>query len=77
MLETSEALLKFLSSLAVRFKPASLPALAYCRVQSRKRWVILVSNKPLNFSPDATTIQDVKAVWPAVVQFAGSIGIKL
>lgn len=32
---------------------------------------------PLNFSLDAATIQDVKSVWPAIVQFAGSIGIKL
>ena len=32
---------------------------------------------PLNFSLDAATIQDLKAVWPAIVQFAGSIGIKL
>jgi hypothetical protein len=36
----------------------------------------VVSN-PLNFSLDATTIQDLKTVWPAIVQFAGSIGIKL
>ncbi len=36
----------------------------------------VVSN-PLNFSLDAATIQDLKTVWPAVVQFAGSIGIKL
>ncbi|HMD20943.1 MAG TPA: hypothetical protein VKH40_11500 [Alloacidobacterium sp.] len=32
---------------------------------------------PLNFSLDAATIQDLKTVWPAIVQFAGSIGIKL
>jgi hypothetical protein len=32
---------------------------------------------PLNFSLDAATVQDLKAVWPAVVEFAGSIGIKL
>lgn len=32
---------------------------------------------PLNFSLDATTIEDLKAVWPAMVQFAGSLGIKL
>ena len=32
---------------------------------------------PLNFSLDMTTIQDLKAVWPAMVQFAGSLGIKL
>lgn len=32
---------------------------------------------PLNFTLDAVTIQDLKAVWPAIVQFAGSIGIKL
>jgi hypothetical protein len=32
---------------------------------------------PLNFSLDAVTVQDLRAVWPAVVQFAGSIGIKL
>jgi len=36
----------------------------------------VVSN-PLNFSLDAATIQDLKAVWPAMVQFAGSLGIKL
>lgn len=36
----------------------------------------VVSN-PLNFSLDAATIQDLKTVWPAIVQFAGSIGIKL
>ena len=36
-----------------------------------------VVTNPLNFSLDATTIQDLKAVWPAIVQFAGSIGIKL
>jgi len=32
---------------------------------------------PSNFSLDAATIQDLKTVWPAIVQFAGSIGIKL
>lgn len=32
---------------------------------------------PLNFSLDAATLQDLKTVWPAIVQFAGSIGIKL
>jgi hypothetical protein len=32
---------------------------------------------PLNFALDAATVQDLKAVWPAIVQFAGSIGIKL
>ena len=32
---------------------------------------------PLNFSLDAATIEDLKAVWPAMVQFAGSLGIKL
>ncbi len=36
-----------------------------------------VVTNPLNFSLDAATIQDLKAVWPAIVQFAGSIGIKL
>lgn len=36
----------------------------------------VVSN-PLNFSLDAATIRDLKAVWPAMVQFAGSLGIKL
>ena len=32
---------------------------------------------PMNFSLDATTIQDLKTVWPAIVQFAASIGIKM
>jgi hypothetical protein len=32
---------------------------------------------PLNFSLDVATVQDLKAVWPAVVQFAASLGIKL
>jgi len=32
---------------------------------------------PLNFSLDAATIQDLKTVWPAIVLFSGSIGIKL
>lgn len=32
---------------------------------------------PLNISLDAATIQDLKVVWPAIVQFAKSIGIKL
>ena len=32
---------------------------------------------PLNLSLDAATIQDLKTVWPAIVQFAASIGIKL
>jgi hypothetical protein len=32
---------------------------------------------PLNFSLDAATVQDLKTIWPAVVQFAASIGIKL
>jgi hypothetical protein len=36
-----------------------------------------VATNPLNFPLDAATIQDLKAVWPAIVQFAGSIGIKL
>ncbi|QNI31609.1 hypothetical protein H7849_21485 [Alloacidobacterium dinghuense] len=36
-----------------------------------------VVTNPLNFSLDIATIQDLKAVWPAMVQFAGSLGIKL
>jgi hypothetical protein len=32
---------------------------------------------PLNFSLDVTTIQDLKSVWPAMTQFASSLGIKL
>ncbi len=32
---------------------------------------------PLNFSLDAATLQDLLAVWPAIVTFAGTIGIKL
>ncbi|HEX3437721.1 MAG TPA: hypothetical protein VHT24_13210 [Pseudacidobacterium sp.] len=36
-----------------------------------------VASNPLNFSLDAATVQDLKAVWPAVVKFAASIGIKL
>jgi len=36
-----------------------------------------VVTNPLNFSLDATTIQDLRAVWPAIVKFAESIGIKL
>jgi hypothetical protein len=36
-----------------------------------------VAANPLNFSLDAATIQDLRAVWPAMVQFAGSLGIKL
>ena len=35
----------------------------------------VVSN-PLNFSLDVTTIQDLKSVWPAITQFASSLGIK-
>ncbi len=36
-----------------------------------------VITNPMNFTLDAATIQDLKAVWPAIVQFAASIGIKL
>jgi hypothetical protein len=36
-----------------------------------------VAVNPLNFSLDAATVKDLEAVWPAVVQFASSIGIKL
>jgi hypothetical protein len=36
-----------------------------------------VAANPLNFSLDAATVKDLEAVWPAVVQFASSIGIKL
>jgi hypothetical protein len=36
-----------------------------------------VVTNPLNFSLDAVTIQDLKSVWPAITQFAGSLGIKL
>jgi len=32
---------------------------------------------PLNFTLDAATIQDLKAVWPAIVKFAATLGIKL
>jgi hypothetical protein len=32
---------------------------------------------PPSFSLDVATIEDLKTVWPAIVQFAGSIGIKL
>jgi hypothetical protein len=36
-----------------------------------------VVTNPLNFSLDEVTIQDLKSVWPAITQFAGSLGIKL
>lgn len=36
-----------------------------------------VAANPLNFSLDAATVHDLKAVWPAIVQFAGALGIKL
>jgi hypothetical protein len=32
---------------------------------------------PLNFTLDASTIQDLRAVWPAIVKFASTLGIKL
>lgn len=32
---------------------------------------------PLNIALDISTVQDLKSVWPALVAFAGSIGIKL
>lgn len=31
----------------------------------------------LNIALDVQTVTDIKAVWPALVQFAASIGIKL
>ncbi len=39
--------------------------------------VSAVASNPLNFTLDATTVQDLNAVWPAVVRFAASVGIKL
>ena len=39
--------------------------------------VSAVAANPLNFTLDAATVQDLKAVWPALVKFAASIGIKL
>ncbi len=32
---------------------------------------------PLNITLDVETITDIRAVWPAVVEFAQAIGIKL
>ena len=31
---------------------------------------------PLNVTLDVATLKDLRAVWPAVVSFAGSLGIK-
>jgi len=47
----------------------------YDHLKNAKEYGVVAN--PLNLSLDATTIQDLRTVWPAIVQFAGSIGIKL
>ena len=34
------------------------------------------AQNPLNISLDIQTVQDLKATWPAVKQFLGSLGVK-
>lgn len=35
------------------------------------------SANPLNIVLDSATLKDIESVWPAVVSFAGTLGIKL
>jgi hypothetical protein len=35
------------------------------------------SANPLSIVLDAATLKDIEAVWPAVISFAGTLGIKL
>jgi hypothetical protein len=35
------------------------------------------SATPLNIVLDSATLKDIESVWPAVVSFAGTLGIKL
>lgn len=39
--------------------------------------VSLAAADPLNLVLDINTVRDLKAVWPAMVSFAKSVGIKL
>jgi len=34
------------------------------------------TQNPLNIALDAQTVQDLKATWPAVKQFLGTLGVK-
>ena len=34
------------------------------------------AHDPLNLALDAHTVQDLKATWPAIKQFLGSLGVK-
>jgi hypothetical protein len=78
----AEDILKFLTSakeLSSKLDPNAIAGLGVLlgTVAKAMEDVSAAAANPLNLSLDATTVQDLKAVWPAVVKFAASIGIKL
>jgi hypothetical protein len=78
----AEDVLKFLSGvkdLSSKVNPDAIAGLGVLlgTVTKAMEDVSAAAANPLNFSLDAATVQDLKAVWPAVVKFAASIGIKL
>lgn len=78
----AEDMLKFVSGVAVASNKATPGVVAGLGVLLGAIAKALadvngVAANPLNLTLDAATIHDIKAVWPAIAQFAGSLGIKL
>ena len=74
--------LRFLTgaqSLATKLEPGVVAALGvlFGEVEKTLTDVSLVAASPLNISLDIATVNDLKAVWPAVQTFAQALGIKL
>lgn len=63
---------------ALRAAPEVVAALAtlISAVEKPLAEVAGAAQNPLNIALDIQTVQDLKATWPAVKQFLGSLGVK-
>lgn len=74
--------LKFLTSaqaLSMKLEPGVIAALGVLlgATETALSSLSAAAATPLNISLDVETITDLKAVWPSLVNFAQSLGIKL
>lgn len=78
----STDVLKFLTSsqaLSAKVEPGVIAALGVLlgATQTALTGVSAVGAEPLNITLDLETIANIKAMWPAIVNFAQALGIKL
>lgn len=76
----AEDVLKWLSGAnkALRAAPEVVAALATLigALEKPLADVAVASQTPLNIALDIQTVRDLKATWPAVKQFLGTLGVK-